>query len=126
MIFFFFWTTLVRLISSCLFVLHEDGERERADGATKTKAVKLDASNDLVRGYRAEQSEPERSLVLGSKQRLLIRQNNETMSAAHTPHSTRCLKRINSPKGLIKMCENVLVCDETLRPSAFWCVWTCV
>lgn len=78
-------------------------ERERGRrGGEKTKAANLDASDDLVRGYGAEQFEAEHSLLWGGKQRLLIRQNNETMFARHAPHSTRRLKRLNSPDCLIK------------------------
>lgn len=54
----------------------------------------------LGRGYGAEQAQL--SLLRGRKQRLLIRQNNETMLARHTPHSTHCLQRLNSPNCLIK------------------------
>lgn len=68
----------------------------------KTKATNLDASKDLVRVSGAEQFELERSLLWSGKQRLVMRQNNETMLARHTPHSTHSLKRLNSPNCLIK------------------------
>lgn len=68
----------------------------------KTKATNLDASEDLVRVSGAEQFELERSLLWSRKQRLVMRQNNETMLARHTPHSSHGLKRLNSPNCLIK------------------------
>lgn len=58
---------LFRAISPCLVVNRNQGKREReresGGGADKTKAANLDASNDLVRGYGAEQFEPEHSLL---------------------------------------------------------------
>lgn len=56
---------LLRVISPCLVVNgNQGGDRERERrGADKTKAANLDASNDLVRGYGAEQFEPEHSLL---------------------------------------------------------------
>lgn len=68
----------------------------------KTKATNLDASKDFVKVSGAEQFELERSLLWSRKQRLVMRQNNETMLARHTPHSTPGLKRLNSPNCLIK------------------------
>lgn len=50
----------------------------------------------LARGCGAEQAQL--SLLWGRKQRLLIRQNNETMLARHTPHSTHCLKKAKFAK----------------------------
>jgi len=44
----------------------------------------------------------QQSLLRSERQRLVMRQNNETMSARHAPHSTHCLKRLDSPNCLIK------------------------
>lgn len=66
---------------------------------------------DTVRVSGAERFQPtlcksslisQQSLLRSRKQRLVMRQNNETMLARHTPHSTHCLKRLNSLNCLIK------------------------
>lgn len=70
-----------------------------------------DAIKATVRVSGAERFQPtlcksmliyQHFLLRSRKQRLVMRQNNETMLARHTPHSTHCLKRLNSLNCLIK------------------------